>query len=561
MTDARNKTRAVLDKNLREAQLDFQLRIAGFKAGEFPKKGEFPPKSNPIDHEVGGHLKRAIPKGYTYDPKALKPLAKTLWAMSVALGHALTAHRQFTKIKSSTVSPDGLVGGRGYVMAVKDIRKALYDACENLSAVSDTIHDELHAEHWQPKLAELEKSDIEDVERLVGDAERILDNPEEEVEDNLEEAEAEGPRAKMEEGEEGTKLPDGKNVADSYVDPHRTKQASEHYTYFRANSSVPVECESGPRVQHLDRGDVDQTGPFGSYNREESGPLEDAWSRDEGVGNDYVYQSEWDNELVSPVSDNTKNSSSFMPGVLTDNTPTEGRDFGLGYGEGNDAHGQGTEGYGNIDSDGKEVYGPYAELPSDPGGKLHDDEHDENDSTPAVELSVGHNRLAGKGFQQGVPVRECKTPAVFERTRLTAETAEAIIKEAEDVQIEPLPSRYEKTNLSGGRWKTASVPNSVLPTDALPSVARSDYYPGDKGDNEVNAETFDFGEEELFSDSELPTTVEKDYEYPLDMQPGVSERYEQGYQPYIKWSPDTHEMREDYVYQRGPIQGPFVGKG
>ena len=389
--NARKKTRETLNRHLQESSvrhLSASMReIDPSFEGSIRVAGEVPRSSGNMDPEVGKDIKRAIPQGYEYDPKALKPLAKMLWAMSVSLGHAMTAHRQFTKLKSSTVSPDGMIGGRGYVMAVKDIRKALYDACEGLSAVSDTIHDELHAPHWKPKLGELEKADVEGIERLVGDAERILDDPEGETSDDepedIEKAEKSGPKVDLEAGSE---MPDGEGLADNQAPTQRQKQqdkqASTAYTYRRATSSIPVETMSGPRVDTLDRGD--QTGPFGSYNEDEPQSMHDEWSRDQGVGNDYDYTSEWDNNLSE------KSASSAIPDSNTDKTPTEGYDFGIGYGEGNDAHGQGAGGYGNTDTNGRGVYGPSTELPSDPGGKTHDDV---SDTTPAIDNAVGRSSM------------------------------------------------------------------------------------------------------------------------------------------------------------------------
>lgn len=141
--------------------------------------------------------KRMIPESYKYDPKALNPLAKMLWALSVSLGHAMTAHRSFTKLKSSTFSPDGLVGGRGYVMSVKEIRQRLYEACEAISAVSDTIHDEINAPHWKPALPELPEGELDRVERLVGEANRNLEAPESEIETDQNEVELNGPQADL----------------------------------------------------------------------------------------------------------------------------------------------------------------------------------------------------------------------------------------------------------------------------------------------------------------------------------------------------------------------------
>jgi len=132
------------------------------------------------------NAKRTIPANFKFDPHSLKPLAQTLWALSISLGHTLTAHRQFARVKSATVSPDGMLGGRGYVMGVKDIRQRLYEASEALSAICDTIHDEINAPHWKPRLAELEKDEADDLKRLLTDAEDNLQNPEEEAEEDME---------------------------------------------------------------------------------------------------------------------------------------------------------------------------------------------------------------------------------------------------------------------------------------------------------------------------------------------------------------------------------------
>lgn len=134
----------------------------------------------------GGPGKRNIPKDHPYDPRSLKPLSQMLWAMSVSLGHALTAYRKFTRLKSSTISPDGMLGGRGYVMQVKEIRDKLHDACENLSAISDTIHDEINAPHWEPKMGELDPNEALDVRKFIQESQQILQNPEEDAEEEME---------------------------------------------------------------------------------------------------------------------------------------------------------------------------------------------------------------------------------------------------------------------------------------------------------------------------------------------------------------------------------------
>lgn len=443
---------------------------------------------------VGVPTRRNIPAGHSFDPKAIKPLAKMLWATSVALGHALTAHRQFSRLKSVAFSPDGLVGGRGYVLPVKDVRSKLYEASEALSAICDTIHDEINAPHWKPKLAELERKDIKEVEHLMGDAEDYMEDPEGEAEEDMEEAEAKdkrwSPHAEHDESSTSSKLPNGGNVAPSAQGPnpasaHRPaleKQSSLHLPSrvvrrFLANSSVSPATLPGPRVEHL--GPAEGTGPFGSNNRDESLSVADPWSRDQGVGNEYLYESEWSNDHA------IRSSASGMPDSNTDTTPTEGWDFGIGRGNGNDAHGQGAGGYGtaNPSSGGRGVYGPRAEMPNDPGGKVRDDV---SDTTPVVEYAT-----------------------------------------------------------SGHQLPTAST---ALPNDLQPPVARSDYYRGEKG-NDFNG---------LVAEAELPGDIGAGYSSPKTPGPNLGYRYERPDVPYVKFDYTTHQMRPDWLQQREPLQGPYT---
>ncbi len=93
--------------------------------------------------------RRSIPNNWGFSPDGLKPLVRTLLASNAALGKAASAYRTFTLLKSNLVSPDGSLGGHGYVQSILTLRKKLLAACELLSSVSDTISDELQAPHWQ----------------------------------------------------------------------------------------------------------------------------------------------------------------------------------------------------------------------------------------------------------------------------------------------------------------------------------------------------------------------------------------------------------------------------
>lgn len=397
---ARDKTLEALERLDPPLYLHAEVPVGILKlAGQFPPPVPSPASPFKKDDPFSA-AKRNIPSDHRFDPKALKPMSKMLWAMSVSLGHALQAYRQFTRLKSITVSPDGLVGGRGYVMSVKDVRSKLYEACEALSAISDTIHDEINAPHWKPRLGELEKKDLQEIDKFVGEAEEILGDPEAEAEEEMEEVEDKkkwSPSRFQEDAEKASKLPQGGDAqATPEQGPHpaRTsrpemKRQASAYSYDRTgNSSVSPFELPGPRVDHLDRAEEGR-GPMDSYNQDEPSGRDDEWMRNRS--DEYDYPSSWDNNLSERQAFGEVGESA-VPG---DTTPTEGYDFGIGRGGGNDAHGQGAGGYGeaNPSSGDKGVFGPHADLPNDPGGQTRDREH--SDSTPAIDVGLnGRDRFA-----------------------------------------------------------------------------------------------------------------------------------------------------------------------
>lgn len=97
-----------------------------------------------------GPMRRDIRvQGFTWDPEVHRNLAKTLWAIDRAHSYGMAALRLFSKMNSSDFSPDGLLGGRGYIQKVKDLRSSLSQAVEVLSTFADTMHDEVGADHWR----------------------------------------------------------------------------------------------------------------------------------------------------------------------------------------------------------------------------------------------------------------------------------------------------------------------------------------------------------------------------------------------------------------------------
>lgn len=87
-------------------------------------------------------------QNFRWDPEVHRNLAKILWASERSHSYGMAALRLFSRMTSSDFSPDGLLGGRGYIQQVKEMRASLSQAVEVLSSFTDTLHDEVNADHW-----------------------------------------------------------------------------------------------------------------------------------------------------------------------------------------------------------------------------------------------------------------------------------------------------------------------------------------------------------------------------------------------------------------------------
>lgn len=130
---------------------------------------------------------RKIGDDFNYSPKNLKPLAKVLRASLAALGHVLSAYNVFAKVKSARVSPDGNLGGKGYIQKIQDMRKQYMNIVEALSALTDTLYDETNAPHWAAVSRQEDPETRREITELIRDAEQIRDDPQEWAEEELEE--------------------------------------------------------------------------------------------------------------------------------------------------------------------------------------------------------------------------------------------------------------------------------------------------------------------------------------------------------------------------------------
>lgn len=146
-----------------------EVRFIKDRSGDSKEWGWGPP----------GPSERQISPTFEFNPNNIKPLAKTLRASLMALGHSLSAYTMFTRLKSATVSPDGSLGGKGYIQKIADMRRQYMNCVEALSSLSDTLYDEINAPHWSPVIQEQDPREREQVQEIMEGVEEIRDDPEE----------------------------------------------------------------------------------------------------------------------------------------------------------------------------------------------------------------------------------------------------------------------------------------------------------------------------------------------------------------------------------------------
>jgi len=117
----------------------------------------------------GGGVRREIPEDFKYNPKKLKHLKHILHNVTVALGTLTSCLSEMSKVKGPDVSPDGLLGGRGFIMPLKEMKETIYNTVHSLGNVADSIADELENPKWNIKDKEVDEliKEKEEVEEKV----------------------------------------------------------------------------------------------------------------------------------------------------------------------------------------------------------------------------------------------------------------------------------------------------------------------------------------------------------------------------------------------------------
>lgn len=126
--------------------------------------------------------KREHLEGYQFNEKGLKAVAETYNHLAKAFASMIQASNTFNKIKSSQISPDGRLGGTGFVQPIHNIRTSFSNSVNTISELIDTFYDEINSPYWKKQTFE----DHPIVKSILNEADTIIDKAEEKEEQPLE---------------------------------------------------------------------------------------------------------------------------------------------------------------------------------------------------------------------------------------------------------------------------------------------------------------------------------------------------------------------------------------
>ena len=102
--------------------------------------------------------------------------------LAKAFLNLVKASNLFSKCKSSQISPDGKLGGYGYVQSIKTIRGNFAESMNIISELLDTFYDELNGPHWASQIPEETKQKVNQTDKLIDEAEDTTSDLEENIE-------------------------------------------------------------------------------------------------------------------------------------------------------------------------------------------------------------------------------------------------------------------------------------------------------------------------------------------------------------------------------------------
>ena len=132
-------------------------RITSKIAAEPKSKEKRPDKDRGDRRDIGD---------FEYDRSKAKVLKKALHNLNVSLGTLFGAMKDLSMLRGSEITPDGKLGGSGFIMGFREMKSTLSVAISQLSDITDTIADELTNPKWglDPKeISKIEKDKEQEI--------------------------------------------------------------------------------------------------------------------------------------------------------------------------------------------------------------------------------------------------------------------------------------------------------------------------------------------------------------------------------------------------------------
>ncbi len=123
---------------------------------------------------------------FTPDLDSLLALEEILIPLTRAQKNLTRAYTLFVQIKTPKITPDGMIGGKGFMISLKDVKDGLNTIIDKLAIISDAVEDEVSNNPiWQ----EVKKQREQEPESDLNISQNSIENIEQEVVENLGETE------------------------------------------------------------------------------------------------------------------------------------------------------------------------------------------------------------------------------------------------------------------------------------------------------------------------------------------------------------------------------------
>lgn len=148
--------------------------------------------ARPTKSEAGYNLQREGLENYKIKDSGVRAIAKSYKYLADAFLNMTKSLNTFTSCKSSEISPDGKLGGKGYIMPIRDIRGQMAECLNNMSELLDTFHDEVNSPYWKKTTVEdnpIVKEILDKADEILEEAEAVDDEQKEATSSALSESE------------------------------------------------------------------------------------------------------------------------------------------------------------------------------------------------------------------------------------------------------------------------------------------------------------------------------------------------------------------------------------